>query len=267
MIELIIVTIMVLLTFYIVYYVIYPSITNTDVLPQMTPLNVKKDFIMPDVAKKTLLGSNGSTIMGYIKLMNGNRTTTYENLKNKFIPLLQSDKNWYFEVISLPNDTEKSNARLRITKVKPTAIAGGTRNEDEIIELPPFPKQKWVFLAILREGRRFDVIYDNQIVASKRMDVYPAVVSSPVSIGNKGLDGSAIHFMINGERLNPLDVERERLAHIDTNRTVIEDNSITMSFPMIPTINIFSQCPPGLPCDPVTKPPNNQVYEWSSPYA
>ena len=264
MIEVILVTIMVLLTFYIIYYVIYPSITNTDVLPKMTPLNVKKDIVMPDVAKNTILGSNGSTIMGYIKLMNGDRTTTYENGKNKFIPLLQSDQNWYFEVRSLPNDTEKSSARLRVIKLKPSAPGG---KENELIELPPFPKQKWVFLAILREGRRFDVIYDNQIVASKRMDAYPAVVSSPVSIGNKGLDGSAIHFMINGERLNPTDVEHERLAHIDTNRTVIEDNSLTMSFPAIPNINIFSQCPPGLPCDPVTKPPNNQVFEWSSPYA
>lgn len=267
MIEVILVTIMVLLTFYIVYYVIYPSITNTDVLPAMTPLNVKKDIVMPDVAKKTILGSNGSTIMGYIKLMNGDRTNTYENGKNKFIPLLQSDQNWYFEVLSLPNDTKKSSARLRVITLVPISTLYPNGKMEVMIELPPFPKQKWVFLAILREGRRFDVIYDNQIVASKRMDAYPAVVSSPVSIGNKGLDGSAIHFMINGERLNQNDVEHERLAHIDTNRTVIEDNSLTMSFPAIPNINIFSQCPPGLPCDPVTKPPNNQVFEWSSPYA
>jgi len=262
MIEVLVITILVLITFYLVYYKIYPSITNTDVLPQMTPLNVKKDIVMPDVTKKTLLGSNGSTIMGYIKLMNGDRTSIFENGKNKYIPLLQSDKNWYFEVLSLKNDTEKSSARLRIIK-QSTA----TQKDEDIIELPPFPKQKWVFLAILREGRRFDVIYDNQIVASKRLDAYPVVVSSPVSIGNKGLDGSAIHFMINGERLNASDVERERLAHIDTNHTVIEDNSVTMSFPLFPTISIFSQCPPGLPCDPVTKPPKNQVMEWSSPYA
>jgi hypothetical protein len=36
----------------------------------------------------------------------------------------------------------------------------GTQQE-EYIELPPIPRQKWICISILREGRRFDIIYDN----------------------------------------------------------------------------------------------------------
>jgi hypothetical protein len=30
---------------------------------------------------------------------------------------------------------------------------------------------------------------------------------------------------------------------------------------------MFVECPPGLPCDPITKPPTDNMYSWSTPYA
>lgn len=257
--EILIVFIVLSITFYVIFYVIYPSVTNNDVLATMTPLNVKKDIVMPDVAKSTIMGNSASTIMGFFKLNNGDRTSTILNGAKQYTPLLYSTHNWQLEVLSSPK--EQSSARLRV------ATAQSSGSTMEIIELPPIPKQKWVFIAILREGRRFDVMYDNRMVASQRLEHYPVVVSSPISIGNKGLDGSAIHVMINGTRLNPTEVERERLSHVDTTQSVVEDNPIMMTLPSFPSISIFSQCPPGLPCDPITKPPKNPFYEWNSPYA
>jgi hypothetical protein len=136
--------------------------------------------------------------------------------------------------------------------------------KEEVIELPNIPKQKWIFIAILRDGRRFDVIYDNRIVASQRLEYYPVNISSPLAIGSTGLAGSVIHVLINGTRLSPTEVERERVAHVDTNGTVLEADAIDISFP---GLKLFAQCPPGLPCDPVTRPPNNNLFEWSTPYA
>jgi hypothetical protein len=137
-------------------------------------------------------------------------------------------------------------------------------NKEEFIDLPEIPKQKWMFIAILRDGRRFDIIYNNKIVASHRLHNYPVTILSSLSIGNIGLDGSAIHIIVNGKRLSPNDVERERTKYVDTNNTILEDNSIDMS---LPGLKLFSQCPPGLPCDPVTLPPNNKLLEWNTPYA
>jgi len=248
--------ILIVATVYLVLYVIYPGASSNDVLSTMTPLNAKKDIVMPDVTQNTLLGTNGGTVMGFFKFQNGDRTANYSNNYTSFLQIVN---NWYMEISNAPNDKQHSAARLRV-KTKHL----GDPTQDEIIELPPIPKQKWVFIAVLREGRRFDVIYDNKIVASQRLESYPAVVTSPVSIGNKGLDGSVIHVIINGTRMAPTDIERTRLRLVDTNDTVPEDNSINMS---LPNISFLTQCPSGLPCNPVTKPPTNQLFKWNTPYA
>jgi hypothetical protein len=247
--------ILILVTLYIIVYVIYPGSGNNDVLSSMMPLNQKKDILFSDLTQSMLLGTSGSTVMGFFKLSNGDRTVKYAN---GFTPLLFVDNNWYLEISPAPIGKDKVAARLRVQ------TNDGGKLTHEFIELPQIPKQKWIFIAILREGRRYDIIYDNKIVASQRLDNYPAVISSPLAVGNKGLDGSVIHVIVNDKRLSPRDIERERVTHVDTNNTVLEDNLIDMS---LPGLKLFAQCPSGLPCDPITQPPNNNLLQWKTPYA
>lgn len=246
--------ILLLITFYVIMHMYYQNAGNNDVLTSMTPLNTNKIVYNSDVTQQNLLSSSGSTVMGFFNLQNGDRTSKYVG---NFTPLIQIANNWYLE-ISPVKSSNSSSAQLRIVTNE-----GGTLKE-EIVELPDIPQQKWMFIAILRDGRRFDVIYDDKIVASQRLEYYPVVISSPLSIGNKGLNGSAIHIIVNNTRLTPTAIERVRLSHVDTNNTVLEANVIDMSFP---GFNLFAQCPPGLPCNPITKPPNNNLLQWKSPYA
>jgi len=225
---------------------------NTDVLPTMTPLSKKKDIVMPDVTRSTLLGSGSSTVMGFFNLQMGNRTQTYGN---NFVPMLFVDNNWWLEIA---NGSNGGNAPARLR------VATNSTNP-EIIELPSIPYQKWVFIAILRDGRRYDIIYDNRIVASSLLEDYPVLITNSLSIGNDiGLNGKVIHVMINPSRLSPDDVERERTIYINTNNDILEDNTVIAT---LPTITLAAKCPPGLPCDNVTKPPMNKMYEWTTPYA
>lgn len=247
--------ILILITLYIIVYVIYPGSGNNDILPTMTSLKEKKDIFYSDSTQKMLLGSSGSTVMAFFKLGSGDRTVKFTN---GFTPLLFIDNNWFLEISPAPIGKDKVAARLRVQ-----TNDGGTLTP-EIIELPQIPKQKWMFIAILRDGRRFDIIYDNKIVASQRLDSYPAVISSPLSVGNKGLDGSVIHVIVNDKRISPTDVERERVTHVNTNNTVLEDISLDVT---LPGLKLFAQCPSGLPCDPVTQPPNNNLLQWNTPYA
>ena len=250
-----IITVVGLLIFvlYIIVYLIYPSSGSNDLLPDMTPLYKKKDVLYSDIVQSTLLGTAGSTVMGFFKLSNGDRTV---KRIDSFTPLLFIDNNWYLEISPAP--INKVASRLRIqTNDKGTL-------KQEIIELPQIPKQKWMFIAILRDGRRYDIIFNNKIVASQRLHNYPAVISSSLSVGNKGLNGSVIHIITNGKRLSPTEVERERVTYVDTNNTVLEDNSIDMS---LPAFKVLAQCPSGLPCNPVTLPPDNKLLEWTTPYA
>ncbi len=244
-----------LITLYIIVYVIYPSSGNNDVLSTMTPLNIKKDIVTSDIVQSTILGTSGSTVMGFFYMLDGDKTTKYSN---GFTPIMQVENNWFLEIAPSPSGNNNSAAQLRVQ----TNDAG--QMKQEIIELPPIPKQKWMFIAVLRDGRRFDIIYNNQIVASQILEFYPVVISSPLSIGNSGLSGSVIHVMINNTRLSPTAVERERVAHIDANGTVLEADTIAISFP---GLKLFAQCPSGLPCDPVTRPPNSNLLQWKTPYA
>jgi len=243
------------ITLYIIVYVIYPGSGNNDLLPKMTPLNIKKDILTSDIVHSTLLGTTGSSVMGFFYLLGGDKTQKYTN---GFTPILQVDNNWFLEIVPSPTGNILSTTRLRVH------TNDGGQITQEIIELPSIPKQKWTFIAVLRDGRRYDIIYNNQIVASHTLEFYPVVISSPLSIGNIGLNGSVIHLMINGIRLSPTEIERERVSHIDTNGMVLEANIIPISFP---GLNLFAKCPPGLPCDTITQPPNNKLMKWKTPYA
>ena len=244
-----------IMTLYIIIYVIYPGSGNKDILHKMTPLNAKKSILTADITQTKLLSGAGSSVMGLFYLLDGDKTT---KAVADFTPIMEVDNNWHLEVAPAPNGASKISARLRIH------TNNGGNLITEIIDLPPILKQKWMFIAILRDGRRFDVIYNNEIVASQILEFYPVVISSDLSIGNKRLNGSVIHVIINGKRLTPVEIERERVAHVNTNGTVLEADSISISFP---GLKLFAQCPPGLPCDPITKPPNSNLLQWKSPYA
>lgn len=247
--------ILILITLYIIVYVIYPGSGNNNILPNLTPLSAKKDIYFSDVTQTNILASSGSTVMGYFKLNAGDRTVKYSN---NYVPLLYIDNNWFLEISPAPIGKDNVAARFRVQ----TNDAGELKYE--MIDLPEIPKQKWIFITILRDGRRFDIIYDNKIVASHRLDNYPVIISSPVSIGNNALDGNVINVIVNNKRLNPIDVERERLKHVDTNNTVLQDSSFIKN---LPGLKLFGQCPSGLPCDTITKPPNNNLLQWKTPYA
>lgn len=255
--------IIVVLTAYIVVYRIYPGADNKDILSEQTPLNEKKNILMPDRTQTEILGSGGTTVMGFFYLGQGDKTPRY-GPADSYIPLLQVENNWSLEILPSPKEKTMYGARLRVRTMK------GGQMEYETIPLPPIPKQKWAWIALLREGRRFDVIYDQRLVASHRLEHYPVVIASPLSMGNKGIEGVAIHMKVNARRLSPEEVERERKTHVDTNGRVVEStwNPLThLEVPSLPFPLLSAQCPAGLPCETVTAPPKKSLYEWKTPYA
>jgi hypothetical protein len=239
---------------YVVYVIVYLPSGPQDMVPSLTPLNTKTDVMMPDVTQKKILGSSGSSVMGFFYLKGGDRTARYGQ---KYVPLIQVENNWFLESMGGSHEKNQRTTRLRVKTTKGSV-------KEEIIDLPPIPMQKWVFIAILREGRRFDVIYDSRIVASQRLENYPVIISSPLSVGHKGLGGSAIHVIVQEKRMTPTDVEKIHLTYVDSNHNILETNSIDM---VLPFPKLSAQCPPGLPCRALTSPPQNGMQQWKTPYA
>lgn len=243
------------------YYFLYSPDNIMDVLTELTPLSIQKQIVTADKVQSVLLEKGGSTVMGFFNLQQGDRTAKYiDKLRpDTYVPVMKVPNNWSLEISQTPGGTLDTNVRLRVT----TKDSSGAL-KDQIMDLPSLPRQKWVCISILRDGRRFDIMYDNKIVASQRLEYYPVIISNPLQIGNEKLAGSAIHVIISDRRLTPTEVERERLKYVDTNNMIIESNPIDMSFP---NISLFGQCPPGLPCDPITKPPRDNLLQWKTPYA
>jgi hypothetical protein len=251
------------LTIYIVVYVIYPGSGNEELVPKMLSLGEKKNIMMPDRVQSDILGSSGSSVMGFFYLRQGDRTLRY-GTADQYVPLIQVENNWYLEISPAPKEKTEHGARLRIQTQKNGQTAY------ETIELPVIPKQKWMYLAILREGRRVDVLYNDQLVASQRLIHYPVVIPSPLSVGNKGLEGTVVHVKVNPTRLSPHEAERERLAHVDTNGMLLEAKWNPFhknNAPTMPALALTAECPPGMPCSSTIRPPKKNLYAWKTPYA
>jgi hypothetical protein len=253
--QLILGLIILMLILYIVFYFLTKGKDSTEIVNTITPLDKNKVIYMSDKTTTDILTSSGTTVMSFVKLSDGDRTANYTT---QYTPLLQVANNWYLEVSPSKNDMNMTSTRLRIT-----TNSGGAK-VDEFVQLADLVKQKWIFIAILRDGRRFDVIYDNKIVASHRLKNYPISVSGALSIGNKGLKGSIVHVMVNNTRLTPNTIEGTRTKFIDTNNMVLEANDIDISFPLF---KLFARCPPGFPCDTSITTPSSAIYKWKSPYA
>lgn len=248
--------ILIVLIIAVTIYFIYTNIgsTNMDLATSMQELNKKNNLATSDIAESIILRSSGSTVMSFFNIQPGNRTVGYSN---DYTPLMYINGNWWLEIANTSTKTNMS-ARLRI-------ITNNSNTKHvEYIELPPIPRQKWVCITILREGRRFDVMYDNRIVASKQLEYYPVVILNEFVVGNPILMGKAIHVIITPKRLSPSEVDRQRRIYVNSNNDVLESNSLLMS---LPSFKISAQCLPGLPCDNITHSPSNAYLKWQTPYA
>ena len=79
-------------TIYLIVYRIYPGPNNADILSTLTPLNQKKNVLMPDRVQTDILGSGGTTVMGFFYLNQGDRTLRYGQA-DQYLPLLQVENN------------------------------------------------------------------------------------------------------------------------------------------------------------------------------
>lgn len=132
----------------------------------------------------------------------------------------------------------------------------------ETIPLPNIPFQKWTYVGIAREGRRFDVYYNGKIVSSKRTQHVPDIRAAfgPITAGDPNLIGKIALVESVSEKLNQSDIEAKYKANADTT------GEPKISAPL----NIFDYLPncEGGGC--VTGPkvrPTSPLLDWDTQYA
>lgn len=140
----------------------------------------------------------------------------------------------------------------------------GSGPAQEALQLPIFPQQKWVYLTIIKTGRRFTVMYNDAVVGSKMVgQSLPVNVSDPLRIGNTAIKGT----YINGELIN---IRRtpEEIAAIRAKTSDTRGNPVRPFFASFIAFfrNKKGLCPPGVSCNEVLTNPTSLV-SWDSPYA
>ena len=227
--------------------------TYTDTVPDSISINTRTILMNSDDSSKQIVNTSGSTILGLFNFQFANRTQT---LNNKYISILGINSSWNLEILRHPTKTDITTARLRVTTLSGNGV------KDEVISLPDIPLQKWVMIGILRDGRRFDVMYDGVIVSSQRVQNYPHSTPSPLTVGNSNIVGNVVHVIVYPERLNSNNVNRVYTSLVDTNGApkksiteLILPGKISMSFPSLS--GVFS----------VDKTPSDNLKAWSTPYA
>jgi hypothetical protein len=236
-----------------------------DYMPSMTSLAEATFPLSSQQANQILLTGPGCTLAGLFNVTIGDRTNQLATpATSNFTTLFGSVGSIEFQLAPASVSSHSSTAQLLI---------GTQAGKSEAIPLPPLPAQKWVFIAILRDGRRFDVLYNDSIVASHRLEAFPATsVQNQLQVGSKPSTpaaaprflGNAIHLFAVNYRMTPADLAILRARHVDT--TGAPPTSLPFPFPInLPSLQ--SLCIPGLPCSPVNQPPPNALQAWSSPYA
>ena len=253
-------------TVYLIVAAIYGAHAPNDLAPTPIQLNTQTQLLTSEQVSSTLTGS-GCTVAGFFNVTMGDRTTHYQNSDvTNYTTLIGVPNMFEFQLAAAGVSMNDYSARLRI-------ITGGNRNTVEYLELPPMPQQKWIFLCILRDGRRFDVLYNDQIVGSHRLDEYPNVASGGTlqvaptvtpSASSRFL-GTAVHLFAMNYRMLPADLAIMRAQNSDTTGAPPPALSFPLpSFFAIPDLRFF--CIPGLPCAPVTQPLPNRMKMWTSIY-
>ena len=167
------------------------------------------------------------------------------------------------EIVSSPDASRPGQASAQLA-IRTYGIPADKTSEQTSIEtfaLPPLPFQKWIAVTISREGRRFDVFYNNDIVLSKRTRYsldHTSVGSAPIA-GDSRLNGQLAFFRVFPERLNLQRVGIEYAKVTNTNG----EPQFSVNMDLITKMN---PCPNGACIKPITVRPASPLYSWDTQY-
>lgn len=254
--ELSSILIVALLVFFVILLITYFILSSgrpaalQGVSPKVGSMN--KETIVGTIndSRDSFLAPAGATFMTYIYCAINNKTAS---LKQESIPIFKFGS--VVQLQLLPGGvSQPPKTRLLVRTQKGSG-------ENEYIDLPMFPEQRWVHVAIVREGRRFTIYYNGEPVASKRVVYYPVINSSQLVIGNSSLFGEFALPRFASIALSQQEVKEVLSETSNTKYEPYKPMDILGSFQSL-------GCPNGIFCFNVTSQPTAfPMKTWSSPYA
>jgi hypothetical protein len=203
---------------------------------------------------------------------------------NEYVSLLDiNGRTAVLEILPSPDAGRQNKAYTQLT-IKTQA----TDNlQIETFVLPPMPFQKWIMITINRDGRRFDVYYNDTLVLSKLASapLYTGEVNSDILVGSKDLSGSCGFFSVYSRSQTATDISRRYNTFTTTRDSPLFDvapptmdwkslsvatrslDTIAPEKASIPSFGLPNLCVGSDCISSATNPPAKPYYEWRSSYA
>ena len=203
---------------------------------------------------------------------------------NEYVKLINiNGESCVLEILSSPDAGRQNKAFTQLT-VKTKSSTEVNRLNVETFVLPPIPFQKWIMITINRDGRRFDIYYNDTLVLSKLASspLYTGVLNSDIIVGNEKLNGSYGFFTLYSSLQSAVTISKQYRSFISTRNSPLFDKSpptidwknlsvATMSLdtitPSAVSLPSFGLCVGSDCVNNATTPPAKPYYEWRSSYA
>jgi len=220
----------------------------------------------------------------------------------EYVPLIDfNDGTVVFEFLSAPDASRQNKAYTQMTvktqasddirdnSYNPVSVTANSSSSYLYIEtfvLPPIPFQKWIMITINREGRRFNIYYNDVLILSKMTSaaIYNSSISKDIKVGSTKINGSCGMFSLYSSAQTAGDISKQYRSLVSTRNSPIFDTvpptidwktlSVeTLPLDSVPSINASlpsvsaSFLCVGSDCiKSPSAPPSKPYYEWSTSY-
>jgi hypothetical protein len=140
-------------------------------------------------------------------------------------------------------------------------LKNNNNNTYNVLPLDEFPLQKWVYVTVNREGRRFTVYYNGVIAGSKVFDQYYSRVTDAVKIGGAPFIGRFLYPNINETVMREADIQAYIRTTADSKGQPIEKQDF---FEMLLSGGGSIFCSGGSCAKPAYQAPSG--YRFSTPF-
>jgi hypothetical protein len=197
---------------------------------------------------------------------------------NGYLDLLKVGDTVALEILPAPDAGRQGKAMTQLAirtqtnmdasgnAVDPSGNKPLSKVHTEYLALPPIPLQKWCLVTIVREGRRFDIYYDDALVLSKKTSYVLSTTTDTtkaITAGGPGFTGYVAGVNLLQSAVSGYDVVAQYRKETDTRGApfvTIPEKTITKAS----GFNLPSLCLIG--CGPKVM-PSKPLMDWETQYA
>jgi len=217
--------------------------------------------------KSAWTSTSGSTLVFYINPVINDRTG---QSGNEYANVVKIGSSQTFKLLVAPDagrGLSMAPALLSINMAKTSPLSTNAP-APEIIEIPNFPLQRWTGVAIVKQGRKFNIYLNGKLAVSHMCNTMPEFDSTqPLRVGDPRLGGTIAQMSLAPYSLEANNVRELYKASVDTSGQPVQAinvlNTLNMFTPSLPS---HWWCPGGNCSSNGNKQGISPLEQWSSPY-